>query len=133
LPVQKEDADQLASVFNPYLITIDKDLTDVRIILRYKNVATLKGRVIITGGNLPANLRLMALIYATSEKGGVSGWRHVDANGNFSMTNLEPGEYKVQLGDGSNRFGDARVVKVTGDGDAVVSLELDLKTLNKRN
>jgi hypothetical protein len=131
LPVQKPTPDDVESAFNSYLLTLDKDLTDVQIVLRYKNVATIKGKVNIIGGKLPANLRLMASFYTHSEKGSMSGSRHVDADGNFSMSNLEPGEYKVQLGEGRNRYGEAKTVKVTADRDIEVSFDLDLRTLNK--
>jgi hypothetical protein len=130
-PVQENKADELESVFNSHILTVDKDLTDVQIVLRYKNVGTLKGKVNIIGGKLPANMRLRAVVFANTEKGSRSTSRQVDANGNFSIDNLEPGEYKVQLGDGMKRFTEPKAVKVTANGEMEVSIDLDLRTLNK--
>lgn len=51
-PVQepKSEEGEAGSFFNPFVLTLDKNLTDVRIIVRYRNVSTRKGRVNIIGG-----------------------------------------------------------------------------------
>jgi protocatechuate 3,4-dioxygenase beta subunit len=130
---QKPRYGEIDSILNPYILPLDKHLTDLRVVLRYKNVATLRGHVNIIGGKLPANLRLMARITSTLENGGMGGWRHVDANGNFYMDDLEPGEYGVQLGDGMNLFAEAKTVKVMANSETAVSFDLDLRTIRKTN
>lgn len=129
-PVQKLESDDDDREFS-YVLTLDKNLTDLRIFVHYKSHATLKGRVTVMGGNLPANMDLRIAFSSISGPGGMSGAMPINANGDFSGSYLEPGEYQVQMLINGERYGEPKTVKLPPDGETEVPFELDLQTLKK--
>lgn len=90
----------------------DNNLKAVRLVLTYKN-ASIKGHVTVVGGRLPAEIRLMARIYHPVGTGGGFWWMpECDANGNFSLDGLEPGDYEIEISDGGRSFTETKSVKV---------------------
>jgi 5-hydroxyisourate hydrolase-like protein (transthyretin family) len=134
-PVQeaKSGIGEAGSFFNPFVLTLDKDLTDVRIVVRYKNVSTLKGHVNVIGGKLPANLHLRVSCFSKSERNSASSYMSVDADGNFASSYLEPGEYQVQLVINGKYYREPKTVKVGTNSEIEVSIDLDLRTIQKNN
>jgi protocatechuate 3,4-dioxygenase beta subunit len=134
-PVQepKSGEGEAGSFFNPFVLTLDKDLTDVRIVVRYKNVSTLKGHVNVIGGKLPANLHLRVSCFSKSERNSAGSYMSVDADGNFASSYLEPGEYQVQLVINGKYYREPKTVQVGTNSEIEVSIDLDLSTLKKTN
>jgi hypothetical protein len=98
----------------------DKDIKGVRVIVAYKN-ASIKCHVAIVG-TIPANMRLSAWV---SRSNGIS-MPPLDANGEFTLEGLEPGDYEVSIGDGGRRLTETKTVRVQENAQANVSFVLDL-------
>jgi protocatechuate 3,4-dioxygenase beta subunit len=134
-PVQKPKSGEgeAGSFFNPFVLTLDKNLTDVRIVVRYKNVSTIKGQVNVIGGKLPANLHLRVSYFSKSDRNAVGSSMSVDADGSFASSYLEPGEYQVQLMVDNKLYQEPKIIKVTANSKIKVPFDLDLSTLKKTN
>ena len=110
-------------------VTVGKaGLKGVRVVLAYKN-GRIKIHVDIENGKLPAGVRLIAWI-------GNDHWTtmpELDSNGDFIEEGLSPGEYQVEIGDGSTRFTGKKIVKVANNGEAQVSFIIDAGKIKGRN
>jgi hypothetical protein len=122
----------------------EEDLTDVRIVLKSVDGA-IKGRVNIINGRLPLGIILRAVIGRQFENGSWCTDREVDANGNFIIEGLEPGEYGVSIrwympwinispivSGGSNGSTEGQMVKVTADSEVEVLFIIDASELTKK-
>jgi hypothetical protein len=111
----------------------DKDLKDIRVVLAYKN-ASIKGHVTVTGGRLPANIRLMARIHHQSDdkRTDSSSMVPCDANGNFSLEGLEPGDYEVEICDGRISFTETRTIQVKKGAATEVSFTVNAADIKAR-
>jgi len=56
----------------------------------------------------------------------------LDANGDFTLEGLEPGEYEIQIGDSHRRLTESKKVRVEKNGQASVSFVLDANHLVER-
>ena len=97
-------------------------------VLAYKN-GRIKIHVDLKNGKLPAGVRLIAWI-------GDDRWTtmpELDSNGDFIKEGLSPGEYHAEIGDGSARFTEKKIVKVANNGEARVSFIIDASKIKGRN
>jgi hypothetical protein len=112
-------------------LNVEVNMQRVRIVLRYKAASILCHVNVI--GALPPDVHLMVLIDSGIGKGGWSGWREVDANGNMLETGLEPGNYDLVVGDGARRFTEIKSIKVANNQQTKVSFTIDASKIQKRD
>jgi hypothetical protein len=112
-------------------LNVEGNMQGVRIVVRYK-AASILCRVNVIG-KLPPQVRLMVLIDSGIGKGGWAGWREVDANGDMLETGLEPGDYNLEIGDGSRRFTKPKRVTVTKNRQTKVSFTIDASKIQERD
>lgn len=106
-------------------LNVESDLQSVRVVLRYKAASASILCHVNVVGKLPPDVRLMVLIDSGIGKGGWSGWRDVDANGDMLATGLEPGIYDLKIGDGGRRFTKAKRITVTKNQQTKLSFTID--------
>lgn len=115
-----------------------EQVTGVRLVLAY-GAGVVRGRVILTGGRLPAKTRLEVVVRRVGDEKNVSEYAGVDQNGQFVVKNLAPGEYEVEVKARSETTDDddddaeqspsvKQFVTVTNETPAEVIITLDLKT-----
>ena len=108
-------------------INVDGGLRNMRIVMRYKGASILCHVNVV--GKLPAGVRLKVSIDSGIGKGGWSGWRDVDPEGNMLETGLDPGIYELEIGDGGRRFTKAKRITVTNNQQTRVSFTIDASTI----
>jgi uncharacterized surface anchored protein len=115
------------------LALTDKDLNGIRVVLAYKN-ASIKGHVTVTGGRLPENIKLMARVHhlSSDKRTDSSSMVTCDANGNFSLEGLEPGDYEVAICDGRINFTEMRTVQVKKGAATEVSFTVNVANIKER-
>lgn len=117
----------------PSLPLGERGLKGVRIVVSYHN-GSIRGHATIARGELDPEARLQAGISKQTEKG--SSWgtsMEVDANGDFSIEGLDPGEYEISIYDEMRRFFETKRVIVSKDSETSVSFVIDLSTKKKRD
>ena len=117
----------------PSLPLGESGLKGMRIVVSYHN-GSIRGQATITGGKLDSDTRLRAGISRRGEKG--SSWstsREVDANGNFSIEGLDPGEYEISIYDEMRSLSETKTVIVNKDSESVISFVIDLSAIKKRD
>ena len=112
----------------PVPLTLEaRDITGVRIVLAYKN-SRIRGHVDFKGGVLPQGKRLYAGIGRAD--GSWSGLgAEVDADGNFLIEWLEPGDYRVLIETyqvATVTLSDVKTIHLDKDSEARVSFVVDL-------
>jgi hypothetical protein len=127
----------------------NENISDLRIFVAQKN-CVIRGQVRVEGGNLPKNARLQVSaqrVGQSHQQGFPSLVDHsmgsstqADANGQFKLEDLIPGEYEVTVIWGGKLDLDEddprpptvkQTVFVTSDREAEVTLVLNLKSKNK--
>lgn len=103
-------------------------LEGLRVVLGYRN-GRIKIHVEIANGKLPVGVRLMAWITHDNS----TSMPELDSNGDYVKEGLPPGEYQIQIGDGSRRFTENKVVKIANNGEARVSFVVDASKIEPRN
>jgi hypothetical protein len=118
-----------------------ENLSNIRVVVGYGNL-TLRGEVKVVGGALPPHIGIYVNLNRINESGGTLG-AFVDTRGQFTYTNLSPGEYEIHLVTTNFQPGEPRDTalsklifntrqKVTlaesanGTGQATVTLVIDL-------
>lgn len=118
-------------------IVAGEQVTGVRVVLAYGS-GIVRGRVNVTGGELPAGTRLRILLRRVGSNGATSSQvSQVDARGLFLFEDLAPGDYELILGGAPAVTAGGgvapsripvvrRAVTVTDDAAADVTLTLNL-------
>jgi hypothetical protein len=104
----------------------NKDIKGVRVVLAYDD-SSIKCHVAITG-RLPVGMRLFAWISHSNSNTMVG----LDANGDFTLERLEPGDYEVEIGEGGKRFTGKKLVRVEKNAQVSVSFVLDASRIEQR-
>ena len=111
-----------------YHFDLDKNVASVRVALRYNGASLLCHVNVI--GTLPPDMRLQANIY--SEAGRSSGGE-LDANGDVLDEGLEPGRYRISIGDGRDDYTQEKTVLVKKNQQTKVTFTIDASNLRKRD
>jgi 5-hydroxyisourate hydrolase-like protein (transthyretin family) len=106
----------------------DEDLSDVCLVLKYRS-GEIKGRVNLNG-KLPLGVTLYVSISRKLENGGWGTRRDVDANGNFAVESLEPGEYSLSI-HGGEYYSEHQTIRVEPNSVTEVTFDLDVSKIEK--
>jgi hypothetical protein len=115
------------------LISVDRTMRCVRVMLHYKGASILCHVNVV--GTLPPSVHLMLDVTFNypDRKRSWSGGGEFDANGDSLEEGLEPGTYKLAIGDGIRRFTETRAITVTKNQQTRVSFAVDASKIQRRD
>jgi protocatechuate 3,4-dioxygenase beta subunit len=104
-----------------------------------KGTCVIRGRVLVTGGSLPAGALMSVFARGDKTANNFAGQAEVDSKGQFTIEGLLPGEYTVTLvvqnQNPQNRMSspgtEPQKIQVTRGVEAQVTLTLDLRRKNE--
>jgi hypothetical protein len=114
----------------PPILLGESGLKGVRIVLSYKN-GSIRGHVNMMGVKLDSGARLSSGISWHTANAGWSTSTEVDANGNFAIDGLEPGEYSISVSDRMRSFSQTKTVIVKNDFETSVLFVIDASARRK--